>query len=155
MNTKTCCFIGHREIPVDTSKALTAAVERHITEYGITDFLVGQHDQFDLIAARTVMKAKDRHPDLHLYLILPYHPSLGRYLPIAEGYDGFIYPEETKVAPFWLSTPRLNRIIVKYSGYAIAYIRCPSGGAAATLDYARRRERRKLMHIEYLADEAF
>ncbi len=152
---KICCFIGHSEIPVDISEPLTAAVERHITEYGVTDFLVGQYGQFDRMAARTVMKAKERHPNIRLYLMLPYHPSLGRHLPDREGYDGFIYPADPDVPPFILAIPRLNRIIVRYSGYAIAFVRYTWGGAATTLDYARRRERKKLIHIENLAAEAF
>ncbi len=154
MNAKTCCFIGHSEILVDISKALTAAVERHITEYGVTDFLVGQYGQFDRMAARTVMQAKDQHPCIRLYLMLAYHPGLGRQLPDREGYDGFVYPEEMEGVPFALAIPRLNRIMVKDSGYAIAYVRYTWGGAATTLDYARRRERKKLIHIENLADEA-
>jgi len=35
VENKTCCFIGHSKIWEDISQALAAAVERHITEYGV------------------------------------------------------------------------------------------------------------------------
>ena len=34
----SCFFIGHRETGGDVVPALTEAVERHITDYGVTDF---------------------------------------------------------------------------------------------------------------------
>ncbi len=69
MDTKTCCFIGHSEIQEDISEALAAAVERHIVEYGVTDFLVGHYGMFDYLAAQAVKEAKSRHPNIRLYLM--------------------------------------------------------------------------------------
>lgn len=66
---KVCCFIGHSKIWGDISQALTDAVERHITEYGVTDFLVGNYGQFDRMAAVTVKRAKAQHPGIQLYLM--------------------------------------------------------------------------------------
>ena len=47
----TCCFVGHSEMWGDITQALTDAVERHIVEHGVTDFLVGNYGQFDRMAA--------------------------------------------------------------------------------------------------------
>lgn len=33
----TCFFIGHREAPDSLRPQLSAEIERHITEYGVTD----------------------------------------------------------------------------------------------------------------------
>lgn len=33
----TCFFIGHREAPDSLLPHLSAEIERHITEYGVTD----------------------------------------------------------------------------------------------------------------------
>ena len=42
-----CFFIGHREAGSELIPALTEAVERHITEYGVTSFIVGHYGNFD------------------------------------------------------------------------------------------------------------
>ncbi len=99
MSAKVCCFIGHSKIYADISSALTAAVERHITQYGVTDFLVGNYGEFDRMAAWTVKRAKARRPNIHLYLMLSYLPGHGRPLPNMEGYDGSIYPEGMEKVP--------------------------------------------------------
>ncbi len=39
----SCFFIGHREAPDTLLDKLSAEVERHITEYGVTDFVVGRY----------------------------------------------------------------------------------------------------------------
>jgi len=135
----TCCFIGHSQIYEDISKPLADAVERHIAEYGVTDFLVGNYGAFDRMAATAVKAAKARHPGILLYLMLPYHPERGRSLPDREGYDGFVYPEEMEGVPFRRAIPRLNQLMVNDSDCAIVYVRYPFGGAATTLEYARRK----------------
>ena len=48
----TCFFIGHREAPDTLLDKLSAEVERHITEYGVTDFVVGRYGRFDTLAAK-------------------------------------------------------------------------------------------------------
>ena len=58
----TCFFIGHRETPNTLLDKLSAEVERHITEYGVTDFVVGRYGRFDTLAAKCVKAAKKRHP---------------------------------------------------------------------------------------------
>ena len=41
MGGKSCFFIGHRETSEEIYPALYAAVEQHILEYGVTEFIVG------------------------------------------------------------------------------------------------------------------
>lgn len=148
----SCCFVGHSEIWRDISQALTYAVERHITEYGVTDFYVGNYGQFDRMAAAAVKRAKVQHPGIRLYLMLPYHPELGRPLPDMDGYDIAVYPSEMEGIPHKLAIPRLNRITIQDSDYVIAYVTHSWGGAATTLEYAQVRERKGLIQIENLAD---
>ena len=54
-----CFFIGHREAGDELLPALTAAVERHITEYSVTSFMVGRYGNFDKLAARVVIDEKN------------------------------------------------------------------------------------------------
>ena len=41
MNNKSCFFIGHREVSTEILPALESAIEQHISEYGVTEFIVG------------------------------------------------------------------------------------------------------------------
>ena len=54
----TCFFIGHREAPETLMGELVAEVERHITEYGVTDFVIGRYGRFDGMAAKCVKTAE-------------------------------------------------------------------------------------------------
>lgn len=58
----SCFFIGHRDAPETLRELLDAAVERHITEYGVTEFVVGHYGRFDYMAASAVQRAKERRP---------------------------------------------------------------------------------------------
>lgn len=153
MNQKTCCFIGHSITPEDIAPKLAATVERHIAEYSVTKFLVGNYGQFDRMSAAVVKEAKTRHPNVKLYLMLPYLPECGRPLPDMEGYDGTIYPEGMEAVPHKLAIPRLNRMIIQKSDYAIAYVTHSWGGAAKTLEQAQKRERQGEMIITNLGEK--
>jgi hypothetical protein len=147
---KTCCFFGHGKLYGDNSalaEVLAASVEQHITEYGVTDFLVGNYGDFDSMAAYAVKKAKVRHPDVRLFLMLPYLPEHGRPLPNMEGFDGSVYPEGMEGVPYKLAIPRLNRLMVQQSSYAIGYVTHSWGGAAKTMEYAQVQERKGLLTI--------
>lgn len=75
MGGKSCFFIGHREASEEIYPALYAAVEQHILEYGVTEFIVGHYGGFDRLAASAVKEAKRFYPEVKLILLLPYHPA--------------------------------------------------------------------------------
>ncbi len=140
---KICFYIGHSDAPQSVYPELVEAVERHITEYGVTDFRVGNYGAFDRMAAHAVKEAKAKYPGVSLYLMLPYLPGTGgRPLPDMDGYDGSIYPEGLETVPYRLAIPRLNRMIVQEANNVIAYVTHSWGGAAKAMEYARTRERR-------------
>ena len=105
-----CFFIGHRESGDELLPALTEAVERHITEYGITSFMVGRYGNFDKLAARVVIDEKKRHPEVTLTLLLPYHP-FDRPTPTPKGFDGTFYPPGMETVPKRVAIVRVNRYI--------------------------------------------
>ncbi len=153
MSENICFFVGHSDAGEAVYPALLEAVERHITEYGVTEFRVGNYGSFDRMAARAVREAKRQHPGVTLYLALPYLPGLGRPLPDMEGFDGSIYPEGMEAVPYKLAIPRLNRTMVQQADYVIAYVTHSWGGAAKTLEYAKVRERRGELRITNLGEE--
>ena len=103
----TCFFIGHRNTPDTVLPALIQEVEWHITEYGVTDFVVGHYGRFDTLAARAVIDAKQRHPAVTLTMLLPYHPA-ERPIPAPERYDGTFYPPDMGRVPRHLAIVRAN-----------------------------------------------
>ena len=134
----TCFFIGHRETSERVLPALIQEVERHITEYGVTEFVVGHYGGFDRLAAHAVKKAKQRHPEVTLTLLLPYHPA-ERPIPTPEGFDRTLYPEGMETVPKRLAIVRANHWMLCNSDYLIAYVRHPSNGSREVLEEARRR----------------
>ena len=54
---KSCFFIGHREASSEVVPVLAEAVEQHIVEYGVAEFIVGNYGGFDHIAAKAVIAA--------------------------------------------------------------------------------------------------
>ena len=88
---KSCFFIGHREASSEVLPALAEAVEKHIVEYGVTEFIVGNYGGFDHMAAKAVIAAKERHPGITLSMLIPYHPS-ERPIEPPQGFDNTFYP---------------------------------------------------------------
>lgn len=147
---QSCFFIGHREADESLRPALAQAVERHIAEYGVTDFFVGHYGGFDGLAASVVKEAKKRHPEVTLTLLLPYHPY-DQPIPTPAGFDGTFYPSDMEQVPKRVAIVRANRWMVDHTTHLIAYVWHPASNARELLKYASRRERRGLIHIENLA----
>ena len=149
---RICFFIGHREAGEGLLPTLTAAVERHITEYGVTSFMVGRYGNFDKLAARAVIDAKKRHPEVTLTLLLPYHP-FDRPIPTPEGFDSTFYPPGMETVPKRVAIVRANRYMMENSSHLIAYAWHPASNARELVEYAQAREKKGKIHVENLAEE--
>lgn len=147
-----CFFIGHREAGEGLLPALTAAIERHITEYGVTSFMVGRYGNFDKLAARAVIDAKKRHPEVTLTLLLPYHP-FDRPIPTPEGFDGTFYPPGMETVPKRVAIPHANRYMAGHSSHLIAYAWHPASNAREILEAALKRQKRGEMRVTNLASQ--
>ena len=149
MEEKTCILIGHREAPDSLLSILDAEVERHITAYGVTDFVVGRYGRFDGIAARCVKAAKKRHTEVTLTLLLPYHPY-DRPTPTPPGFDGTFYPPGMETVPKRAAIVRANRYMVEHSDYPIAYVRHSVSNAWDFVEYGQKREMQGKISITIL-----
>lgn len=147
-----CFFIGHREAGGELIPALAEAVERHVTEYGVTSFMVGRYGNFDKLAARAVIDAKKRHPEVTLTLLLHYHP-FDRPIPTPEGFDGTFYPPGMETVPKRLAIPHANRYMVRNSSHLIAYAWHPASNAREILEAALKRQERGEMRVTNLAPQ--
>jgi len=146
----TCFFIGHREAGNELRPTLTEAVERHIIEYGVSSFMVGRYGNFDKLAARAVIGAKKRHPEVTLTLLLPYHP-FDRPVPTPEGFDGTFYPPGMEMVPKRIAIPHANRYMVDHSTHLIAYAWHPASNAREILEAALKRQERGMIRVTNLA----
>ena len=137
MGDKSCFFIGHREANEEIYAELRVAVEQHIVEFGVTEFIVGHYGGFDRMAARAVIEAKKTHPEVILTLLLPYHPS-ERPVVDPEGFDGTYYPPDMERIPRRVAIVRANRYMVDHVDYLIAYAWHPGSNARELVEYAER-----------------
>ena len=146
---KSCFLIGHREASWEILPALTAAIELHIMQHGVTEFFVGQYGNFDRIAARAVIAAKEHHPGISLVLLLPYHPAQ-RPVDLPPGFDSSYYPFGLEQVPYRFAIVQANRIMVQQADFLIAYAWHPASNARNLLEYAQKREKQGLIQITTL-----
>ena len=149
MKTTTCFFIGHRDAPEDLRPLLSEAVERHITQCGVTEFIVGHYGRFDAMAASAVRAAKQLHPEISLVLLLPYYP----FPYETDGFDATFYPPDMESVPKPFAIIRANEYMIRSADYLICYDRGQIGKTRDFVELARQRERKGLIHIENLAEK--
>jgi len=71
---KSACFTGHRTIKTDMnsfSVLLLSVIEQMITDRNITDYYAGGAYGFDAMASLSVLRIKEKYPQVRLHLILP------------------------------------------------------------------------------------
>ena len=138
---KSCFFIGHRRTPQSVLPELLAAVDRHIVEYGVREFVVGNYGEFDRIVVKALLRAKRQYPEIILSLLIPYHPSQ-RAVQLPAGFDNTFYPPEMEKVPRQYAIVRANRYMVEHADYLIAYAWHPASNATNLVAYAKRREKK-------------
>ena len=150
---KSCFFIGHREASKAMYPALYAAVEQHILEYGVTEFIVGHYGGFDRLAASAVKEAKRFYPGVKLTLLLPYHPA-ERPIPTPDGFDGTFYPLGMESVPRKIAIVSANRYVVDHVDYLIAYARHIASNARELVEYAQKRQQKNCIQVTVLLQVA-
>lgn len=148
---KKCFFIGHRDTPGNVRQLLIKAIDEHIVKYGVAEFYVGNHGSFDAMAAAALLERKKKYPHIQLNLSLAYHPSV-RKVDIPKGFDGSFYPEGQELSPPRYAIPSLNRRMILYVEYLIAYVWMITDGSYNLLQYATAKEKRGQLLITNLAN---
>ena len=146
MSLKTCFFLGHADTSSDLYPSLLCAINRHITEYGVTEFFVGNHGAFDLLALRALTEAKAVHPHIRLIHVQPYHPGLNPVNP--DGFDEHFYPFDSPVHPRF-AISKANKRMIETCDFLIAHV-WHSGRSRSFFEYAQRRAAKGNLHIENL-----
>lgn len=139
-----CCFSGHRDIPPCDRAELERLLDKYIDEMaecGRCRFICGGALGFDTMAARAVIRAKERHEGILLELAIPYrgvekHRSEAdrrEFEEILARSDSACYIAESYSKDCML---RRNRYMVEHSEVCICYMTRNSGGTAYTVAYA-------------------
>lgn len=144
---KSCFMFGHADAPDTIMPKLGDAVEKCYSS-GISRFYVGNRGRFDRLAAAAVNRAKQRHPDIMLYLLLAYHPA-ERPVDLWNGFDGSYYPP-LEGAPRQYTIVKANRYMVNTADAIICYV-YHVGNTRNLLEYAQKRKKDGV-HIENVAE---
>lgn len=130
-------FCGHAKLAQldDVQSWLICTIEKLILD-GANAFYLGGYGAFDNLAVTVLRKLKKTYPHIQIILVLAY---LNRNIDIS-GYDVTLYPELEKVPPHFAISKR-NERMVDMADTVVAYVTHNWGGAAKTLQYAKRKEK--------------
>ena len=107
-----------------------------LIEGGAATFYLGGYGDFDSLAAAAVRRQKAVYPHITAILVLAY---LNRETDTSR-YDDTTYPPLENVPPRY-AIVRRNEWMVRESDVVISGVTHGWGGAAKTLDYARRKQK--------------
>lgn len=133
----TVTFCGHSELArYDEVRSWLARTMEPLILDGADTFYLGGRGSFDALAAGVMRELKKTYPHIRIVLVLAY---LNRSVD-SDGYDYTLYPELENVPPRFAISKR-NERMVEMSDAVVAYVTHDWGGAARTLDYARRKRK--------------
>ena len=144
MREQTCCFTGHRELPVWRREELAAKLEDTIIslyQKGIRYYGAGGALGFDCLAAQTVLRLRESCPGMRLILVLPCltqtrgwpAADVLEYERIKAQADKVVYTAQQYTRG---CMHKRNRHLVDNSSVCVCYLNRESGGTAYTVDYA-------------------
>ena len=144
---KSCFFIGHREANERLLPRLELMIDRLITEENVRYFYVGGYGGFDRVSANAVKCIKQKHPDITLMLVLPYHPA-ERPTEAPIGFDGTYHPDGLESTPRKYAIVRTNKIIIDSCDWLVCYVRHGASNSRNLLEYAGRRADKERIQIK-------
>ncbi len=147
---KTCCFTGHRNIPLRESLGARWRLREEISRLaakGVDTFLAGGAVGFDTLAAQEVLRVRaEGLANLHLVLVLPCLGQESRwsqrdaaiYRSLLRQADEVIYTGDVYTRGCMFTR---NRYLVDHSAYCLCYLaeEATRGGTAYTVNYAQRK----------------
>ena len=155
MQTKTCCFIGHRSIneTEELKNKLTEIIERLIVEKQVDRFLFGSKSRFNSLCYETVTKLKEKYPHIKRVYVRAEYP----YIPddyknyLLEAYEDTYYPK-TIIGAGKATYIKRNFEMIEESRFCIVYyneLNSPTtrkSGTKIAMDYATKKDK-KIINI--------
>lgn len=151
METKVCCFIGHRTIDEteELVEKLSSLIEDLITREKTDTFLFGSRGRFNRLCYELVTKHKDKYPHIKRVYVRAEYPYISdnyRAILLKE-YEGTYFPERVIGAGKAAYTER-NEELIRKSDICVIYYRetlAPAkrrSGTKIALEYAQKRNKR-------------
>ena len=145
MKNQTCCFTGHRKIPLDQLESVTQRLRDAVIasiKDGYLYFGAGGALGFDTLAAQTVLNLKKDYQQIKLILVLPCktqtrgwkQEDIEEYNRIMKAADKVVYTSQDYYNG---CMHKRNRHLVDNSSLCICYVNSNTGGTAYTVDYAK------------------
>lgn len=142
---RTACFTGHRKIPVQEIKGIEKQLNKIIEKLyqkGVIFYGAGGSYGFDMLAEKAVIRARNKHKEIKLILVLPCKDqekywtenNKAAFAEIKNKADKIVYLSENYSKD---CMHKRNRHLVNFSGYCVAYLNKNSGRTAYTVNYAR------------------
>ncbi len=148
---KRCCFAGHSNIcqTDDIYDSLIKLVEKLIATESVSEFWVGNYGDFDGLSAKAVRSLKEKYPDIKLNLVIPYLTSgINEYREVYyKKYDNILMAALPKNTPKKFQILKCNEYMVNSSDFLVCYVKHGWGGAAQTVEYARRKKHIKIYNL--------
>ena len=140
---KACCGFGHRTIMKNIENSIYSAVLLAAQE-GCKTFYTGGMGDFDMQFSSAVRKLRIRFPNIKLIYIKPYFTNEintnGEYYTAM--YDDIVIPPAIIGVHYKRAIKARNRWMVDNSDLIVSYIIRDYGGAADTIKYAKRMDKR-------------
>lgn len=147
MREKTCCFTGHRNIPLLKRKTVAQRLKDELMALinnGYQYFGAGGALGFDTLAAQTVLELKKQYSHIKLILVLPCETQtrswkekdIEIYEEIKGQADKVVYTSKEYTRG---CMHKRNRHLVDNSSFCICYLSESTGGTAYTVDYAKKK----------------
>ena len=142
MNGKRCCFAGHNETYGDEVKQkIKEIAKKLIEEEGVAEFWVGNYGGFDRCATSAIIGAKKTYAHIKLVLVLPYLTKAvsDHKEEYYEKYDEIVIADMSEKTPQRLKIIKANEYMVDNCDFVICNVEHFWGGAAKTVEYAKRK----------------
>ncbi len=141
MKEKSCAFTGHRLLGDDFDPALLDRVVERLLKTGIDTFYCGMAKGFDMTAAETVLRYKDKY-GARLVCCIPYSGQAECFSAAdKERYANILARCESKIVfsqtyNRWCMHAR-DRYMAENCATVVCYLRKTAGGTHYTVAYAR------------------
>ena len=136
-------FCGHSQVIFtnEEKSLLRNILLDEIIKNPTCKFYLGGYGDFDGLCLRTLKDLKNDFPDIELIFITPYLDKHYSKLEFAKyHYDDVIFPPLESV-PRKFAILKRNEWMVEEADLVIAYVMYSWGGAAKTLEYAKRKKK--------------
>ena len=108
MKHHSCCFSGHRNLPIEQTLHINNLLVNEIFKLinkGVSNFICGGALGFDTMAAQTILKARIIYPHIQLTMALPSPQQTNRWLPYQGLGIGKVYTEPDKIYKGLITKP--------------------------------------------------